>query len=417
MDDSGTRTDYGPVTGLNQYITTNGAVEFYHDENFNVALHNGWFYDYDAENRLTRVRTWDGTVPLENIYDGLGRCVKRSGYYWGSGVMVTTYDGWKPIIEWDGSGNLHAWNIYGPGADEILWRYQTDVGHMRYHHDKQGSVTALLDWWGHVVEKYRYDAFGRPIVADPWDTNWLYTRTWSNYGNRFMFTGREWYPHLWLYDYRNRWYDPGVGRFLQTDPLGLQTEGQKLTADQKALYGAGAPEAFASSEMNLFRYCGDDAVNKSDPLGLYVPEPRGFNPEQTERVKQEIQKIGETNGYKEKFEEWAKDKERRYIEPAKSKDNWKGHYKWNSFIADIERASKSWWGFDHRGGTVYYDPDNWKTSDGDTRKPVYGLGHEIGHMIDASNGTYGKDGYAPGENRARWFENQLRSEDDQRPYL
>ena len=30
-----------------------------------------------------------------------------------------------------------------------------------------------------------------------------------------------------------------------------------------------APEAFGSSEINLFRYCGDDPVNRSDPLGLY----------------------------------------------------------------------------------------------------------------------------------------------------
>jgi hypothetical protein len=52
------------------------------------------------------------------------------------------------------------------------------------------------------------------------------------------------------------------------DPLGLQTEGAKLTPEQKALYGAGAPEAFGSSEMNLFRYGGDDPVDRSDPLGL-----------------------------------------------------------------------------------------------------------------------------------------------------
>jgi uncharacterized protein RhaS with RHS repeats len=74
---------------------------------------------------------------------------------------------------------------------------------------------------------------------------------------------------LGIYDYRHRYYNPELGRFLQTDPVGLQTEGEKLNAGQKALFWAGtAPEAFSTSEMNLFRYCHNDPVNRSDPLGL-----------------------------------------------------------------------------------------------------------------------------------------------------
>ena len=186
---------------------------------------------------------------------------------------VIGYDGWKPVVEWDGAGNPKAWNIYGPGPDEILWRYEpgngTAMRHVRYHHDAHGNVTALLDGSGNLLETYKYDPFGKPQVFDPWDLGSPYPRTWSSYGNRFMFTGREYFPGLWLYDYRNRWYDAQLGRFLQTDPLGLQTEGDKLTATRKALFfGGSAPEAFSTSEMNLFRYCGDDPVDDSDPFGL-----------------------------------------------------------------------------------------------------------------------------------------------------
>jgi len=131
-------------------------------------------------------------------------------------------------------------------------------------------VVALLDGGGTVQEEYSYDAFGQPTVTDYWGN----VRSVGNgrpvswCGNRFMYTGREYIAELGIYDYRHRFYHPGLGRFLQMDPMGLQTEGAKLTPEQKTLYGAGAPEAFASSEMNLYRYCGDDPMDKSDPMGL-----------------------------------------------------------------------------------------------------------------------------------------------------
>jgi uncharacterized protein RhaS with RHS repeats len=48
-----------------------------------------------------------------------------------------------------------------------------------------------------------------------------------------------------VYDYRHRIYDPSLGRFYQSDPTG-----------------------FAAGDINLFRYCDDDPVDRSDPTGL-----------------------------------------------------------------------------------------------------------------------------------------------------
>jgi YD repeat-containing protein len=53
-------------------------------------------------------------------------------------------------------------NIHGAGADEILWRYNATGVHLRYHHDRQGNVTALLGAGGERLERYTYDAFGKP---------------------------------------------------------------------------------------------------------------------------------------------------------------------------------------------------------------------------------------------------------------
>src|SRR6266404_4514951 len=64
-------------------------------------------------------------------------------------------------------------------------------------------------------------------------------------GNRFLFTGREYLGDLKLYDYRNRMYQPELGRFMQPDP-----------------------KEFGAGDYNLYRYCHNDPVNRSDPMGL-----------------------------------------------------------------------------------------------------------------------------------------------------
>ena len=252
------------TNALNQITQWTGQTIGY-DGNFNFASIGGWLYGYDSENHLTSLGNPGPRAAF--VYDGLGRCVKRT--IDGVTTMIT-YDGWKPILEFDGAGNPQVWNVYGPGPDEILLRI-TNSALLRYHSDRQGNVAFILDANGYGSERYTYDAFGKPAITD-WNGN---VRTSSAIGNRFMFQGREYFREIGLYDYRHRFYDPYIGRFIQTDPMGLQTEEEKLSAGQKALFspGGSAPEAFSSSEMNLFRYCGDDPVDGSDPTGLKPGDP------------------------------------------------------------------------------------------------------------------------------------------------
>jgi RHS repeat-associated protein len=71
-------------------------------------------------------------------------------------------------------------------------------------------VVALLDSGGNIIERYSYDAFGKPRVTGFWDNN---DRGGSWYANRFMFTGREYLADLGIYDYRHRYYQSELGRF------------------------------------------------------------------------------------------------------------------------------------------------------------------------------------------------------------
>ncbi|MCL5281599.1 MAG: hypothetical protein M1376_17005, partial [Planctomycetes bacterium] len=101
-----------------------------------------------------------------------------------------------------------------------------------YHFDGLGSVVGLTNASGNTVEVYEYDVYGRVGATD------------ANHPNRIMFTGREYDKETGLYYYRARYYNPQIGRFLQTDPVG---------------YGAG---------MNLYRYCANNPLNLTDPSGL-----------------------------------------------------------------------------------------------------------------------------------------------------
>ncbi len=71
-------------------------------------------------------------------------------------------------------------------------------------------------------------------------------------GNPYMFTGRRFDLETGLYYYRARYYNPYIGRFLQTDPMG---------------YGDG---------MNWYNYCANNPASCLDPSGLEKVRIRGL---------------------------------------------------------------------------------------------------------------------------------------------
>jgi RHS repeat-associated protein len=99
---------------------------------------------------------------------------------------------------------------------------------MRLYQTASGASTSRFSYDG-LDRIAEYDEYGKPQS--------------TNLG-RFQYTGQAWIPEAGLYYYKARMYHPGVGRFLQPDPIG---------------YDDG---------MNLYAYVGHDPVNLTDPLGL-----------------------------------------------------------------------------------------------------------------------------------------------------
>jgi len=117
------------------------------------------------------------------------------------------------------------------------------VGGLEYYYQTNsiGSIVALTDSTGVVVERYEYTAFGTPTFLKPDGTVKAVKK--SDYGNEYLFQGRRYDSETGLYYYRARYYDSGKGRFLSRDPLSYQ------------------------AGMNLYQTFGGNPVNFVDPWG------------------------------------------------------------------------------------------------------------------------------------------------------
>ncbi len=111
--------------------------------------------------------------------------------------------------------------IYGSGIDEPVCMIDVADGNAvyYYHFDGLGSVAALSDANGDVVERYEYDVFGELTICD---ANAQEIVESSIVGNPYVFTGRRFDTKTGNYYYRARYYSAEIGRFMR--PGGLKFE-------------------------------------------------------------------------------------------------------------------------------------------------------------------------------------------------
>jgi len=179
----------------------------------NIATdHRGQTYVYTAANQLRLVKNAGGSTIANYIYypDGDIHLAHSQRHYYDGDQEIAEYNSAWPVE----TGVLERRYVRLPGSVDLpflMIDYTGSCGSAGCEHwamqDRRGSVVATTDENGDIRDQYQYSSYGEvgPEGAS---------------GFPFRYTGQKLDAATGLYYYKNRWYDPEVGRFLQTDPIG-----------------------------------------------------------------------------------------------------------------------------------------------------------------------------------------------------
>ena len=169
-------------------------------------------------------------------------------------------DGVKTNYYYDSSNNLFALT---QGSDTLFFYYDNSGevmsvscnGTMYYYiKDLQDDITEIVDKDGKAVAEYAYDAWGNMLT----ENNGTLT---VGKLNPFRYRGYVYDEETGLYYLQSRYYDPFTGRFLNADVYTDTESGTPLST-------------------NMFAYCENNAINKSDDEGKdawWIQSPNSAN--------------------------------------------------------------------------------------------------------------------------------------------
>lgn len=231
---------YTVASTSNRLTAVTGALtrSFSFDAAGNVTADGTRSLSYDDAGRLVSVTVGGQTSVF--TYNALGQRVKKAS---AAGTRHFVYDeAGHPLGEYDGAGNL---------IEELVWLGDTPVASIRpngggvgifyLHTDHLNTprrLTRVSD--NAIVWRWDGDAFGNGAPDEDPDGNGLVVAF------HHRFPGQYFDTETGLHYNYFRDYDPQIGRYVESDPIGLE------------------------GGVNTYAYVGANPISVADPLGLYV---------------------------------------------------------------------------------------------------------------------------------------------------
>jgi RHS repeat-associated protein len=257
------------VNAVNEYVTVAGVART-HDDNGNLLDDGSKLLSFDYKNRLVGVLRKADLRPVA-LYGYLPDGRRSRKQFWNPDtnhlLSDTRYvsDGAQEVEEQDWStGVTTCTYVWSPVYVDELVSFTNGSGTYYAHQDARCDVVALTNASGAIVERRRYDDFGKEEIWSPLGAVVAVSPSQCEYG----FQGRRLDPETGLVFFRARHYSTETGRFVERD----------------ASWDAG-------NVGGQYSFCGNGPSTRRDPAGAR----REFDPSD-DRVFRELMRDAEIAG-------------------------------------------------------------------------------------------------------------------------
>ena len=222
---------YGDAAWRDLLTAYNGEAITY-DGIGNPTSYRGWGMTWQGGRQLASMQK-DGTT-LSFSYNDAGLRTEKTvngstrRYIWNSAQLMADV----------GAADAFYFH-YSSGGELIGYTYKTADAETEciLVKNQQGDVERVISADGTILAAYTYDAWGNVLTSEGSLAA----------ANPIRYRGYYFDAETGLYYLQSRYYDPEIGRWINADNQ-LST-GSDLTG------------------LNLFAYCGNDPINRIDPIG------------------------------------------------------------------------------------------------------------------------------------------------------
>ena len=196
-----------------------------------TKYYNGSTFTWTQGRKLATAKV--GNTNISYTYDMAG--VRSSKTVGSTTYKYTTLSG---LVTRQTGGNATIDFVYDESNQPLAMKYNGKVYY--YVLNAQGDVVRIVDGSRNVVASYSYDPWGKLLSS---------SGTLANV-NPLRYRGYYYDSETGFYYLQSRYYDPAIGRFINADSYA-------------------STDATGLLSTNMFAYCENDPVNRSDPSGEF----------------------------------------------------------------------------------------------------------------------------------------------------